>query len=148
MLILCLASYRMREKSLVKHIFCGQSDYRMVTCHRHVWNKNCDSDLKEPDCLSFEEEIRLSVLEASARWKAQLCIHKLLCKHEKGYHVSVTTVMYVQWEPKLNMHFTRLFSVCAGYGLCSHFVHIRPSCFQRVQHTPRHRWVQRCLSNG
>ena len=147
MLILCLASYRVWEKSLVKHIFCGQSDYRMVTCHRHVWNKNCDSDLKEPDYLSFEE-IRLSVFEALARWKAQPCIHKLLCKHEKGYHVSVTTVMYVQWEPKLNMHFTRFFSVCAWYGLCSYFVHIRPSCFQREQHTPRHRWVQRCLSNG
>ena len=65
--------------------------------------KNCDSDLKEPDCLSFEEEICLSVPEASARWKAKLCIHKLLCKHEKGYHASITTVMYVQWEPNLNM---------------------------------------------
>ena len=107
-LILCLASYHMREKSLVKHVFNFAFMWQdlavaiQITEWCHVtgrFEKKCDSDLKEPDCLSFEEEIRLSVLEASARWKAQLCIHKLLCKHEKGYHASVTTVMNVQWEP-------------------------------------------------
>ena len=52
---------------------CGQSDYRMVP-PQVCLEKSCDSDLKEPDRPSSE---CFSVLEPSARWNAQLCIHKL-----------------------------------------------------------------------
>ena len=72
MLVLCLASYCMQEKSLVKHVFNFAFMWQdlAVTIQITEWcyvtgmfeKQHCDSDLKEPDCLPFEEEIRLSVL--------------------------------------------------------------------------------------
>ena len=49
---------------------CGQSDYRMVPRHSHVWQKNCNSDLKEPDILSTLYMVYLSA--------------DLYCSHDSG----------------------------------------------------------------
>ena len=63
-------------KSLVKHIFNFAFMWQDLAvaiqitewCHvTGMFEKKSDSDLKEPDCLSFEEEIHLSALEALAR---------------------------------------------------------------------------------
>ena len=156
MLVLCLASYRMQKKSLVKHIFNFAFMWQDLAvankiaewCHvTGMFEKKCDSDWRS---------LIARLLKKKYFW--------VRLKLRQGGKLSYAYTNYIASIKKAIMRASRLscmlnrnknwISVSPDSFLCvldTDYAHIlctfRP-CFQQVQHRPRHGWAQRCLSNG
>ena len=88
---------------------------------RALFEKDCNANLKGPrEGQSIRHSAsnqrsypsvwgRLSILEAWVRREAQQCIRELKFGMNSGNVQASYHVTYLPWEPKLSMHFSRLF---------------------------------------